>query len=839
MLEKILNRLASIVLTHHRAIIGLFLILTLLSLWCVSRLEIKTDLIDVMPHGNPVVSQFKDFMQKYDILESVTVVISSDANTVEDNAALIEALALRLKQSKLVEQVDYTAFGRNNDFFLRNFPLFLDEPGLKQLFERLSPGGAARQVQDNFRALSSPMSLPFDMDLIDRDPLNIREIVAGSLKRGRLDNPFDLSMGYYITKDHSMALIFVKPAGRSRDMDFVQRLRPELDAAVSDALRESGSPSGVAVRLTGGHIFSDEMRQVMRHDVISSIIVSAMLIALILRLAYRVRPAVLGIVACTTLTALVMTLAAAYLIFGSLNIVTSIVAVLLIGMYVDYCILTLKRFGDEMLLHNDRRTALAMTMTKAGSAMVVSAVTTAASFFSIVVTRFDGLHELGIVSGIGVLLCLLCTFFLMNALMVLASAGGPGSIVSFKEPSSGMERLAGSIERSPRRYLAASIITIALLLTGMANISFENDPAKLGIRNSSAMEAMKAISQKFGRSEEPLEIIIKAKDAAELTGAYDRLEGNLAAWKSSGLISRADSLSSFLPSPTAQKRVITIISELQRTQPVVPGGIEAAMTRKMDQLGIVYDAVRLKDYLGAVARAVHRLDIIGLDGLQGFADSRVRRFYNREDVSMAAYLYPAGKGWSPDTVAELRRATSQEGSNWALIGSPILYDEIRTSIFRGSALAAILTMSANLFFVAVFVKRRQYIVFAMLPVSLGVLLTPAMMGILNAPFNFINVGTMALIFGFGVDYGLYVMQAYLREETRSVRNALRLSGKNVLVCASTTIAGCGSLVTASFAGIASIGLVLTIGAVCCSLITLVLLPSLLCLRERRECDEGV
>ena len=78
--------------------------------------------------------------------------------------------------------------------------------------------------------------------------------------------------------------------------------------------------------------------------------------------------------------------------------------------YVDYCILTLKRYGDEMLLTKDRRTALELTMTKAGAAMFVSANTTAISFFSIVITRFDGLYELGIVSGIGVLICLFRPF---------------------------------------------------------------------------------------------------------------------------------------------------------------------------------------------------------------------------------------------------------------------------------------------------------------------------------------------------------------------------------------------------------------------------------------------
>ena len=206
---------------------------------------------------------------------------------------------------------------------------------------------------------------------------------------------------------------------------------------------------------------------------------------------------------------------------------------------------------------------------------------------------------------------------------------------------------------------------------------------------------------------------------------------------------------------------------------------------------------------------------------------------------MAAYLYPPRGGWTPDVVASLQQATAREGAKWSLLGSPILYAEIKKTIFRGSALAAAITLAMNLLLITLFVRKMPYILYAMLPVCLGFILTPSLMGLLNAPFNFINIGTMALIFGVGVDYGVYVMQAYLREETRSVRNALHLSGKNVMICAATTIAGCGSLIFASFAGIASIGLVLTIGSVCCSLITLILLPSLLCMREKKERNEGV
>ncbi|MEW5805744.1 MAG: MMPL family transporter [Acidobacteriota bacterium] len=78
-----------------------------------------------------------------------------------------------------------------------------------------------------------------------------------------------------------------------------------------------------------------------------------------------------------------------------------------------------------------------------------------------------------------------------------------------------------------------------------------------------------------------------------------------------------------------------------------------------------------------------------------------------------------------------------------------------------------------------------------------------------------------------MDYGIYVMQAYWREDRRDLGNALHLMGKNVMMCAATTLAGCGSLVTAKSHGIASIGLVLSLGAITCTATALLVLPAII------------
>jgi uncharacterized protein len=545
---------------------------------------------------------------------------------------------------------------------------------------------------------------------------------------------------------------------------------------------------------------------------------------------------VLGIIACSTIASLSMTLAAAYFIFGSLNIVTSIVCGLLIGMYVDYCILTLKRFGDEMLITGNRQSALEMTMKKAGASMFMSAITTSLSFFSIILTRFDGLYQLGIVSGIGVMLCFSVTFFFMNSLLVLISARGADRILASNAPSSGVEGISKLIRTYPRRVVIISAVAVVFLLAGIKNITFDNNPEHVGIRDSEAISTMKTLNKKLRNSGEPMQVLIKANSIEALTARFDKLEQELGEWKKEGLISQYDSLSTLLPPPNKQIGVIKQLGRSTGQRGINAKSVETVLLSECKDYDIICDKQALKGYVAAIANALNRQSVIGLSGIGETKDPAVKRFYNRQDISMVAYLYSGSTGWTEQSKILLKERVARAGEGWYLLGTSMLYDEIKASILWGSALAAIATLSLNLLFIIIFLRKIRYSLLAMIPVCLGFLLTPAIMGWLGTSFNFINIGTMALIFGFGVDYGIYIMQSYLREDVMDIDNAMRLSGKNVMMCAATTIAGCGSLITASFAGIASIGLVLTIGAICCSSITLILLPSLMWLNKGRISD---
>lgn len=848
-METVLKKISAFVFLYYKAIIIAFALLTAFSFIVVLNMEIKTDIIDVLPKGNKTVAQFKDFMEKYGAQDHVTLIVEPENNAVEEHIDLIEALAGKLRGSSLIEYVDYsplqnTSAGTYGGSPLqKHFPLFLDEKGMNQLQARLSEDGIIRQIRMNRQKLLSPFSSPLDSEMIDKDPLGLTKIVTGSFKRTLRDDSFDLSTGYYITKDRSAAFIFIKPKGKSRDMAFVRDFKREMDSIIASSLKETGNlppqpplakggigGGDVRIRLAGAHILSEEVRQVIRHDIISSSVLSVVLIALLIWRVYRVRIIVLAAIGFTMLASLLMTLAFAYFIFGSLNIVTSIVAAVLIGLYVDYSMHMTKRYGDELAKNNDRQKALETVLTGTGSAIVISAVTTSLSFFSIIVTNFEGLHELGIVSGTGVLLCLISNLLLMSALLLRISKDGPQRIFTISG-TSGAEMLINLVTKNARLIISIGVVLIVIAGFGLTGLRFDNDPEHIGIKDSQAVEAIKAMNRELNKKGEPLFLIVKGKDIDELTAGYDAMEKLLSGWEKDGLIGRYDSLSFFLPPPHVRKGRMEHLKRME----MQTGNMKDLVMREMEKNGFAFDKTYIDAYIDNITAAVKSQEVIGLKDIETAFSRRINLFFNKEDVSLAAYLYPPDGGWDKRSLSVIHAAVASEGRDRILTGKSILFDEIKGSIIRGSTLAVAVTLLLNVIIAYWFFKKGAHVLLVMLPVTLGFILTPGIMGYLKTPFNFINVGTVALIFGFGVDYGIYIMQAYLKEEKRAAGNALRITGKDIMMCAATTVAGCGSLVTAKFAGIASIGVVLTIGAISCGIIALVILPALLhCLEKNKK-----
>jgi predicted exporter len=825
-LDAALRRLARAIDARPRSVAIACLSLAALAALLVSRIPVTTDLLDVMPQGAPPIVAFTDFLRDFGLLDGLVIVVETPEPSGDALIGTVQALGERLSASPYVASMDYNLLRSGLRFVGEHFPVYLDGPAIARLADRLSPGGIRQQVRRDKERLLSPLASPFEAEWIRADPLDIRELVRESLIRRLPARGLDLSTGYYLDRSHRLALLMVRPRGSVRDMTFVRGLYAEVSRVAAQAMRAGGNAPGIRIQLAGGYARAAEAFAVIWRDMVSSFALSLLLILVILYWAFRPSLLVLGIFVATLCTALAWTLLLAYLLYGTLNIITSIVAAMLIGLFVDYTILTYRRFEECHRVSGSCREALETTLAGTGRAILTGALTTALAFFSIVVTSFRGLHELGVVAGFGIFFSLLATLLLMTSLLAWLVRSRPARLAAGRTADVGATWAARVVERKGRLLVAAFGVLLVLGILGATRVRFDASLESVGLRRSSAQAAEERIGRVLGVRGEPLFVVARAPREEQLLSDFDLLERQGERWRAEGRVGSFSSPGMLLPPPSRQREALTRLSAAGLVGKFTGPTLARRIREEMSRQGLVADA-SLEGYAAGIAGALADRDVVGLAALSRAKDPRVPSYVNLTRNAIAAHLTSPGPRWDRSAVSALEEDVGRLGPDFRLVGPALFLDKIRRTILREAGLAVALSFLANLLVVWLQFRRWRRVWLVMVPVTAGTILTVGAMGALGLRFNFFNVAGIALIFGFGVDYGIYLMQAHLEGGSGRGADAVRAVGGRILLCAVTTVASCGSLIVTHYRGLASIGTVLCLGAVFCLLATLLFVPALL------------
>src|SRR5690606_13294362 len=133
---------------------------------------------------------------------------------------------------------------------------------------------------------------------------------------------------------------------------------------------------------------------------------SLVMVALVLYAALRSWK-LLAISILTLIVGLAGTAAFATAAVGHLNLLSVAFAVLYIGLGVDFIIHVCLRLKELWAAGSALEGALVDTIAGIGSSLVLCAVTTAAAFYAFIPTPFEGVSELGLISGTGIFISLL------------------------------------------------------------------------------------------------------------------------------------------------------------------------------------------------------------------------------------------------------------------------------------------------------------------------------------------------------------------------------------------------------------------------------------------------
>jgi hypothetical protein len=130
--------------------------------------------------------------------------------------------------------------------------------------------------------------------------------------------------------------------------------------------------------------------------------------------------------------------------------------------------------------------------------------------------------------------------------------------------------------------------------------------------------------------------------------------------------------------------------------------------------------------------------------------------------------------------------------------------------------------------------RLKHTLVALLPLAMGMIATLGVMALFGFSLNPANMIAFPLILGVGADNGVHVLHDFRCRDRQRRYRLTYATGCGIMVAALTTILGFGTLMIADHRGMASLGLILTVGVTCCMGTALVFLPALLYVLGKRE-----
>src|SRR5207247_2353341 len=130
--------------------------------------------------------------------------------------------------------------------------------------------------------------------------------------------------------------------------------------------------------------------------------------------------------------------------------------------------------------------------------------------------------------------------------------------------------------------------------------------------------------------------------------------------------------------------------------------------------------------------------------------------------------------------------------------------------------------------------RVKHTLVALLPLAMGLIASLGFMALFGFKLNPANMIAFPLILGVGADNGVHVLHDFRCRDRKRRYRLSHVTGFGIMVAALTTILGFGTLMIAEHRGMASLGLILTVGVTCCMGTALVFLPALLYVMGKRE-----
>jgi predicted RND superfamily exporter protein len=794
------------------------LLLAVLGAWFSALLyqNLRTDIEELLPHTARSGKDLNTLTSRMESIDSLALVIFTKDS--QSGQKVVDALAARLQQipRNIAALVEYKV-ADEMAFFKKRAGLFLSVEDLEK---------AKNYIRDRIK-YDKEMYSPFNIfpvsDRLKKPELDFKAIQSKYKRNGAYDT---FPNGYYSNPEGTQRIILVYMAGKHSDTHTAKLLRAEVDKAIADVNPQSISP-GSEIHFTGGvQNFLEEQAALIADLELSTFIVTV-LVTLVMYLFYRDSVGTFAILA-SLFAGTFWTFGVSYFAVGYLNANSAFLGSIVIGNGINFGIIFLARYIEERRQHRSKFRAVDTAMTYTAKATITAALAAGLSYGSLVLTRFRGFQQFGVIGLIGMVLCWISAFTMLPALLVIFDRKGIKGPKGYKPAFTfGANQIATFVSaKSKPIFLASLLVTLAALAT-FPTYSRDIIETNLGkLRSKESMEKGsgyydKYIIEIFQHYLTPIVILANSREDANKIAALVRDKKEKDGPNSP--VASVQTFDDFLPQN--QEAKITVLKEIKK---LLTPKILDNMDKEDQQLA--RDFLHEESFAPFVEAQIPQLIVTKFSEKDGSLGKMV---YVEPPLTGNSAVAWNGRALI-DFIHDLRRISDSVAPGTPVAGQLPISADLVESISQDGPRATMFAFLAVIFLVVVLFRHVKTIALVLFALLIGVIWLAGVILGLKLKINFLNFIALPITFGIGVDYGVNVFQRYRQEGAENIIQVIRQTGGAVILASLTTIIGYSSLVIASNQAFVSFGNLAVFGEMTCLAAAVVSLPAYLVYRARRE-----
>jgi hypothetical protein len=831
---------ARFITTHPGRVLGALLVLGVVSGYLMSKLTIESDQLSLISQDLPEVKAVKRVVDMVGGAGYLQFALRSDDEKVMKKLA--DDMVVRMKEAKQPDGTPWVRFITYKvpvDFIQENMVLFIRTEDLEEGKRRIMAYLKDQLRRNNPFFIEIKKTEPVKLDLDDL----IQKYSAVGKKSIRDD--------YYISDDKKMVMMLVKPMWNSTDLQKTEKFIEFLSGHKYDAIPppkmktdgligESAKAVGVTLLedydamgdsktvyfgFSGSYKTALDDSYAIQQSLDEVLLIALVGIAVVTMVFFRKWFPTLLVLSGVVLGT-VYSMGFAKLALGELNMVTSMIAAIILGFGIDFGLHFTFRTRIELGLGKRYDVAIHDALINAGRPALIAAIVTAGSFFVLLVSEFRGFSQFGLLSGVGCFLTGFCLFAWCPSILLILGKRNPSwpeKLIGKMTPPS--EALTSGATRIPAPKLTLALCTLlvagvcafavpwtdetlpvdrpATLLEKLkSGIGFNYNTRALVPPGQPAIRLQDEISKRFQISSDPIAIPTRTLEEAKdiwLAMTKDPEVGFNVDREKWPTVDQVVSIYSFVPpSKTAAANAKILAEWREELKDIDPKSLPPEM---QDKAAFFMKVLEKRPF--------------GVDEVPEIYASNFRHLATTkpENHGWLTFIYPKVDLWDGKNLIKFAKQTKSvtgvSGKEYYGAGLALLYAQLAEIVLKDGKITVLLA--------AIWILLMHYLDFrsvklaaaSVIPLGVGLLMLLGTMSLIGERLNFMNLVMMPILLGFGVSHGLYLLHRFLEGTPPLV--ALRSVGAAVASSTLTTVAGFASLIFAQHYGLQSIGIVACIG----------------------------